>query len=212
MCRRRRPARRRRARVHRAHPDRQWTPVLHRSLAFLQFAAGPEGTGMRNFGYDNAGWTSRIVGDHVGSTIWALGEILATAWIPAFVAGADASRRTRAIAPRGRLVADCRLHHSRASRASILIVSTATRECCSNGSSNSSRRLSRSAAGSWLWFEDRLSVRPRAALPGAHRRGLGTPTAVRRCHRARVARMAGRRMRPGRRHAAPAGASWTRPR
>ena len=34
-------------------PDREWTPVLHRSLAFLQFAAGPAGTGMRNFmGYD----------------------------------------------------------------------------------------------------------------------------------------------------------------
>src|SRR4029434_3132962 len=28
-------------------PDRQWTPVLHRSLASLQLAAGPEGTGMR---------------------------------------------------------------------------------------------------------------------------------------------------------------------
>src|SRR4029079_14665835 len=29
--------------------ERQWTPVLPRSLAFLQFAAGPDGTGMRNF-------------------------------------------------------------------------------------------------------------------------------------------------------------------
>src|SRR5206468_12370859 len=67
-------------------PDRQWTPVLHRSLAFLQFATGPAGTGMRNFmGYDRRWLDEPHVGDHVGRTIWALGEILATAWIPAVV-------------------------------------------------------------------------------------------------------------------------------
>ena len=64
--------------------DRQWTPVLHRSLAFLQFAAGPDGTGMRNFmGYDRRWLDEPHVGDHVGRTVWALGEILSTAWIPA---------------------------------------------------------------------------------------------------------------------------------
>ena len=42
--------------------------------------------GMRNFmGYDRRWLDEPHIGDHVGRSVWALGEILATAWIPAVV-------------------------------------------------------------------------------------------------------------------------------
>ncbi len=41
---------------------------------------------MRNFmSYDRRWLDEPHVGDHVGRSVWALGEILATAWIPAVV-------------------------------------------------------------------------------------------------------------------------------
>jgi hypothetical protein len=41
---------------------------------------------MRNFmGYDRCWLDEPHLGDHVGRSVWALGEILATAWIPAVV-------------------------------------------------------------------------------------------------------------------------------
>ena len=140
-------------------PDRQWTPVIHRSLAFLQFATGPEGTGMRNFmGYDRRWLDEPHVGDHVGRTIWALGEILATAWIPALSSPArtlldalvpslrrDLSLRTAAYTVLGlaRLDPD-RLDHDARVLLERLVeqLASAYRE---------------SAAGTWLWFEDRLT-------------------------------------------------------
>jgi hypothetical protein len=61
-----------------------WTSILNRALAFLHAAAGDDG--MRNFmGYDRRWLDEPHVGDHVGRAVWALGEILATAWIPAVV-------------------------------------------------------------------------------------------------------------------------------
>jgi hypothetical protein len=64
--------------------EQTWTPVLYRSLAFLHAATG-EG-GMRNFmSYDRRWLDEPYMGDHVGRSAWALGEILATAWIPALV-------------------------------------------------------------------------------------------------------------------------------
>jgi glycosyltransferase involved in cell wall biosynthesis len=61
-----------------------WTSTLYRALAFLHAAEG-EG-GMRNFmGYDRRWLDEPHLGDHVGRSVWALGEILATAWIPAVV-------------------------------------------------------------------------------------------------------------------------------
>src|SRR6185503_14423976 len=61
-----------------------WTASLYRSLAFLRAAAGDEG--MRNFmSYDRRWLDEPHVGDHVGRAIWALGDVLATAWIPAVV-------------------------------------------------------------------------------------------------------------------------------
>lgn len=64
--------------------ERTWTPVLYRSLAFLHAATGDGG--MRNFmSYDRRWLDEPHMGDHVGRSVWALGEILGTAWIPAVV-------------------------------------------------------------------------------------------------------------------------------
>src|SRR5947208_13610105 len=64
--------------------EQVWTANLYRSLAFLRAAAGDGG--MRNFmGYDRRWLDEPHVGDHVGRSIWALGDILTTAWIPAVV-------------------------------------------------------------------------------------------------------------------------------
>jgi hypothetical protein len=139
-------------------PDRQWTPVLHRSLAFLKFAAGPAGTGMRNFmAYDRRWLDEPHVGDHVGRTVWALGEILATAWIPALSGpsqslldalvpslGREVSLRTAAYTVLGlaRLDPD-RLEHDAKLLLERFVEQLAT-------------AYRRSASGSWLWFEDRL--------------------------------------------------------
>jgi glycosyltransferase involved in cell wall biosynthesis len=62
-----------------------WTSIVHRSLAFLHDATDDR-PGMRNFmSYDRRWIDEPHVGDHVGRAIWALGEVLATAWVPALV-------------------------------------------------------------------------------------------------------------------------------
>ena len=140
-------------------PDRQWTPVLHRSLAFLQFAAGPPGTGMRNFmAYDRRWLDEPHVGDHVGRTIWALGEILATAWIPALYGPSqsllealvpslrgEASLRTAAYT----ILGLARLDPDRRDRDATLLLEGLVDQLAT--------AYRRSASGSWLWFEDRLT-------------------------------------------------------
>ena len=168
---------------------------------------------MRNFmGYDRRWLDEPHVGDHVGRTIWALGEILATAWIPALSGPArtlldalvpslrvDVSLRTAAYT----ILGLARLDPDRLDHDARVLLERLVEQLAS--------AYRGSAAGSWLWFEDRLAY-DNARLSQALIVGGSAPAAGRRCHRARVARMAGRRMRPRRRHAAPAGASWTRPR
>ena len=64
--------------------EQVWTSTLYRSLAFLHAAEGDGG--MRNFmSYDRRWLDEPHMGDHVGRSVWALGEILGTAWIPAVV-------------------------------------------------------------------------------------------------------------------------------
>ncbi len=64
--------------------EQPWTSILYRALAFLHAAEGDGG--MRNFmSYDRRWLDEPHIGDHVGRSVWALGEILATAWIPAVV-------------------------------------------------------------------------------------------------------------------------------
>ena len=65
--------------------EQTWTSIVYRSIAFLQDATDPQ-RGMRNFmGYDRRWLDEPHVGDHVGRAVWALGDILSTAWVPAVV-------------------------------------------------------------------------------------------------------------------------------
>src|SRR6188472_2605572 len=134
-----------------------WTSNLYRALAFLQAAA--EDGGMHNFmGYDRRWLDEPHVGDHVGRSIWALGDILATAWIPAVVRpvrdlldllvgtlGDDISLRTAAYAVLGlsRLDAD-RLEPAAHRQLERLIQQLAD-------------AYERTCSEDWCWFEDELS-------------------------------------------------------
>jgi glycosyltransferase involved in cell wall biosynthesis len=134
-----------------------WTSNLYRALAFLQAAA--DDGGMRNFmGYDRRWLDEPHIGDHVGRSIWALGDILATAWIPAVVRpagdlldrlvgtlGADVSLRTAAYTVLGlsRLDAD-RLEPAARRRLERLVEQLAD-------------AYERTSAEDWCWFEDELT-------------------------------------------------------
>ncbi len=149
-------------------PSREWTPVLHRSIAFLQFATGPVGSGMRNFmGYDRRWLDKPHLGDHVGRTVWALGEILSTAWIPALSGpsqrlldalvpslGGDVSLRTAAYSVLGL----GRLDPDRLDREARLLLERLVDQLATAYRGSSS--------GAWLWFEDRLTY-DNARLPQA---------------------------------------------
>jgi glycosyltransferase involved in cell wall biosynthesis len=141
-----------------ARGDEQlWTSNLYRALAFLQAAA--DDGGMHNFmGYDRRWLDEPHVGDHVGRSIWALGDILATAWIPAAVRPArdlldllvgtlsdDVSLRTAAYAVLGlsRLDAD-RLEPAAHQQLERLVEQLAD-------------AYERTYSEDWCWFEDELS-------------------------------------------------------
>ncbi|MFL5954218.1 MAG: glycosyltransferase family 4 protein [Gaiellaceae bacterium] len=65
--------------------EQTWTSIVYRSLAFLHDATD-ERPGMRNFmSYDRRWLDEPHVGDHVGRAVWALGDVLSTAWAPALV-------------------------------------------------------------------------------------------------------------------------------
>ena len=137
--------------------EQVWTANLYRSLAFLCDASGDGG--MRNFmGYDRRWLDEPHGGDHVGRSIWALGDILATAWIPAAVRPAsdlldqlvasldgEVYLRTAAYAVLGlsRLDSD-RLDPPARRLLERLVeqLATAYEHCASDG---------------WSWFEDELT-------------------------------------------------------
>jgi glycosyltransferase involved in cell wall biosynthesis len=134
-----------------------WTSHLYRALAFLQAAS--EDGGMHNFmGYDRRWLDEPHIGDHVGRSIWALGDILATAWIPAVVRpardlldrlvgtlGDDVSLRTAAYAVLGlsRLDTD-RLEPAAHRQLERLVEQLAD-------------AYERTCSDDWCWFEDGLS-------------------------------------------------------
>ncbi|HZO97959.1 MAG TPA: glycosyltransferase [Gaiellaceae bacterium] len=145
-----------------------WTSALHRALAFLAAAADPAGGGMHNFmGYDRR-WLDRPhVGDHVGRSIWALGEVLATAWAPALVVpvrdllarlvaslGAEPSLRTGAYAVLGLARLDPDRLEPEAARVLDRLVDRLVES------------YDRAAAPGWRWFEDALAY-DNARLPQA---------------------------------------------
>ena len=113
--------------------EQLWTSIVHRSLAFLQDASDPR-AGMRNFmGYDRRWLDEPHVGDHVGRTVWALGEILSTAWVPAVVGPAarllDALTGTLLAE---RVAANRRLRRARARPPRPRPARASTPGCCSS--------------------------------------------------------------------------------
>ena len=148
--------------------DPVWTPVLYRSLAFLYDASDENGAGMRNFmSYDRRWLDEPHVGDHIGRSIWALGDVLSTAWLPAVVGPSqrllatlvhslrgELSTRTASYATLGlaRLDADRLDDHAR----SLLERCVTQLEVAYEASSGDG----------WCWFEDALSY-DNARLPHA---------------------------------------------
>ncbi len=151
----------------RREDEQVWTTVLYRAISFLEDAADDE-HGLRNFmGYDRRWLDAPHSGDHVGRSVWALGEILATAWVPA-VAGpserlldtivrtipANSSLRTGAYTALG-------LAHLDRDRLDLVARSVLLRVVEQLASAYASH-----AEPGWLWFEDELTY-DNARLPHA---------------------------------------------
>ncbi len=148
-----------------------WNASLYRSLAFLHAAAGAGG--MRNFmGYDRRWLDEPHVGDHLGRSIWALGDILATAWIPAVVRPAGDLLNTLV----GSLTGEVAL---RTAAYAVLGLSRLDPDRLEPAAHRVLERLverlgdaqERNASDDWCWFEDSLSYDnarlPQALLSGA---------------------------------------------
>jgi glycosyltransferase involved in cell wall biosynthesis len=162
--------------------ERVWGAVLYRSLAFLVDATDADGAGMRNFmSYDRRWLDEPHVGDHVGRSIWALGDVLTTAWAPALV---EPSRRLLASLVRS-LAGEIPL------RTAAYTILGLARLDPDRLDGEAKRLLERSVAqlesayrgsarGAWSWFEDALSY-DNARLPQALIVGgaaLGRPETV----------------------------------
>ena len=159
--------------------ERAWTSILYRSLAFLHAATG-EG-GMRNFmSYDRRWLDEPHIGDHVGRSIWTLGEILATAWVPAVV------EPTRDLLDRlvGQLTGDVTV---RTAAYTVLGLSRLDRDRLDIRARRLLERLvdqldqayERTAGEGWRWFEDELTYDnarlPQALMIGGSALGLDGP-------------------------------------
>ncbi|HEY8028539.1 MAG TPA: glycosyltransferase [Gaiellaceae bacterium] len=137
--------------------EQAWTSTLYRALAFLHAAEGDGG--MRNFmSYDRRWLDEPHMGDHVGRSVWALGDILATAWIPAVVEPSrnlldrlvgsladDVYLRTAAYSVLGL----ARLDADRLNRSSRRLLERLVEQLAS--------AYERNASDEWSWFEGQLS-------------------------------------------------------
>jgi glycosyltransferase involved in cell wall biosynthesis len=147
--------------------EQVWTSILYRALAFLADAT-ETGAGMRNFmGYDRRWLDEPHLGDHVGRSVWALGEILSTAWVPAVVEptrrlldtivgtlGPTASLRTGAYAVLGL----ARIDSDRLEPAARMLLERCVDQLADAYEAH--------ASADWLWFEDELTY-DNARLPHA---------------------------------------------
>ena len=167
-----------RSRSRAAATSRLWTSILYRALAFLHAADGDGG--MRNFmGYDRRWLDEPHVGDHVGRSVWALGEILATAWIPAVVVPArDLLARLVGALARRRLAANGRLRGARPlpprrrpARARGAAPARAPRRAAR-------RRVQPHRDRGLELVRGRAQLRQRTALAGAHQRRQRARTAT----------------------------------
>jgi glycosyltransferase involved in cell wall biosynthesis len=147
--------------------EQVWTSIVYRSLAFLEDATVPQ-VGMRNFmGYDRRWLDEPHLGDHVGRSVWAVGEILSTAWVPAVVGparrlldaivgtlGAEMSLRTGAYAALGL----ARLDPDRLQPAGLHLLERVAEHLAA--------AFETQASAEWRWFEDALRY-DNACLPHA---------------------------------------------
>ncbi len=146
--------------------EQPWTPILHRSLAFLHDAYGPGG--MRNFmGYDRRWLDEPHAGDHVGRTIWALGEILGTAWVPALVEPTQSLLEKLVVTLNGenslRTASYTVLGLSRLDSDRLDLRSRHLLERCVDQLADA---YSRTSSSDWKWFENDLTY-DNARLPQA---------------------------------------------
>lgn len=137
--------------------EQLWTSIVYRALAFLHDATDAP-AGMRNFmGYDRRWLDQPHLGDHVGRSVWALGEILSTAWVPAVVGptrrlldaivgtlGGELSLRTGAYAALGL----ARLDRDRLEPDARLVLERVLEQLAA--------AYEATADGEWRWFEDAL--------------------------------------------------------
>ena len=138
--------------------DQRWRAIFYRALAFLYDAADEGGAGMRNFmDYERRWLDAPHVGDHVGRTVSALGEVLSTAWVPGVVGPASrllsflvasltstVSLRTAAYSTLGL----ARLDPDRLEPGASALLERLVDQLVA------AHRLS--ATGDWRWFEDDL--------------------------------------------------------
>jgi hypothetical protein len=154
-----------------------WTSHLYRALAFMHNATGDGG--MRNFmSYDRRWLDEPHLGDHVGRSIWALGDILATAWIPAVVRPASDLLDQLVATLSGEV-------YLRTAAYSVLGLARLDADRLQPGARLLLERLVAQLAGAyehtasedWRWFEDELTYDnarlSQALLSGAH--ALGRP-------------------------------------
>jgi len=142
----------------RRYGEQPWNTILYRALAYLHAATDQGGGGMRNFmSYERHWLDEPHVGDHVGRSIWALGEVLSTAWAPALVGPtrrlltslvaslrSDVSLRTAAYA----ILGLARLDADRLDPQARLLLERFVEQLATAHAST--------ASDGWRWFEDEL--------------------------------------------------------
>ena len=88
---------------------------------------------MRNFmSYDRRWLDEPHVGDHVGRSIWALGDVLSTAWVPAIVGPSQRLLAALVRSLAGELSIRTAAYATSASRDSTPTGSTTMRGACSS--------------------------------------------------------------------------------
>ena len=151
--------------------------------------------------YDRRWLDEPHVGDHVGRSVWALGDILATAWIPALVVPTrDLLDRLVGRARRRRLAANGRLHGARSLAPRPRPARRPTRSTLLERLVEQlADAYERTPSTEWHWFEDELSYDnarlSQALIAGGEALGRDGPGR----DRARVAALARRRVRARRR-------------
>jgi len=169
----------------RRQEEQPWTTILYRSLSFLHAATDIGGAGMHNFmRYDRQWLDEPHIGDHVGRSIWALGEVLSTAWVPAVV---EPARKLLATLVRSLGTADVWLHTAAYAVLGLACVDAdrldpPARELLERLVSLLSDSLADASSEEWCWFEDDLRYDnahlPHALIVGAAALGRASDVAA----------------------------------